>query len=269
MMTEDDNGVDSQQRVWNVPGLKAETSRLVSRTLKKIGKTSSRLKKVEAAATESESENDENVHTWVSIESDLEALRVRLKNLNLLAELLQAQSGSKNLGREAEDLVLELDVGDEPPVRLPRKKGKKKGPSTSQVGPRKPYKVYVTEDGTEIRVGKRASDNDELSCDPAHRHDDDWWMHSSGSAGSHVVLRCRSDEPHEEVVMDAAALAARRSKASGQTFVNVSMTRCRYVKKPQGAKDGLVHLTGKVRTITVHMKGVEGRLSRLDGSCDD
>jgi hypothetical protein len=44
----------------------------------------------------------------------------------------------------------------------------------------------------------------------------------------------------------------------------VSLTRCRDVKKPPGAKAGLVQLTGKIRTITVNMKEAESRLERLD-----
>ena len=42
------------------------------------------------------------------------------------------------------------------------------------------------------------------------------------------------------------------------------MTRCRDVKKPPGAKAGLVQLTGRVQTVTVNMKEAEPRLERLD-----
>jgi predicted ribosome quality control (RQC) complex YloA/Tae2 family protein len=68
---------------------------------------------------------------------------------------------------------------------------------------------------------------------------------------------------NEEVVMDAAALAARQSKCSGNV-IKVSMTRARDIKKPPGAKAGLVQLVGDVRTVTVNMKEAQSRLSRLD-----
>ena len=63
--------------------------------------------------------------------------------------------------------------------------------------------------------------------------------------------------------MDAAALAARQSKCSGK-IIKVSMTRARDIKKPPGAKAGLVQLVGNVRTITVNMKEEQSRLDRLD-----
>jgi len=86
-------------------------------------------------------------------------------------------------------------------------------------------------------------------------------MHASGCAGSHVVIR--SDKPEEEVIQDAAALAARQSKCSGNN-IKVSLTRCRNVKKPPGAKPGLVMISGDVRTIAVNMKEAANRLTRLD-----
>ena len=91
-------------------------------------------------------------------------------------------------------------------------------------------------------------------------------MHASGCAGSHIVIRSHDENLDEETVMDAAALAARQSKCTGNS-VKVSLTRCRDVRKPSGAKPGLVQLTGKVKTVVVDMKKAESRLSRLDGTC--
>jgi predicted ribosome quality control (RQC) complex YloA/Tae2 family protein len=112
-------------------------------------------------------------------------------------------------------------------------------------------------------VGKQAEDNDELSINPEHRDSRDWWMHASGCPGSHVVIRCHDQDMDDEVVQDAAALAARQSKCTGGT-IKVSITRARDVKKPPGAKAGLVQLTGQVRTVAVNMKKAEARLDRLD-----
>lgn len=90
-------------------------------------------------------------------------------------------------------------------------------------------------------------------------------MHASGCPGSHVVIRSHEDL-NEEVVQDAAALAARQSKCNG-SIIKVSLTRCRDVKKPVGAKAGLVQLTGKVRTVAVNMSEAAARLDRLDSTC--
>jgi hypothetical protein len=86
---------------------------------------------------------------------------------------------------------------------------------------------------------------------------------ASGCPGSHIVIRCHDQNLNEDVVMDAAALAARQSKCNGGV-IKVSMTRARDVKKPPGAKAGLVQLTGNVTTISVNMKEAQARLDRLD-----
>jgi predicted ribosome quality control (RQC) complex YloA/Tae2 family protein len=88
-------------------------------------------------------------------------------------------------------------------------------------------------------------------------------MHASGCPGSHVVIRCHDQNLDNEVVQDAAALAARQSKCSG-SVIKVSLTQARDVKKPPGAKAGLVLLTGSVKTIVVNMKQAQERLDRLD-----
>ena len=83
-----------------------------------------------------------------------------------------------------------------------------------------------------------------------------------------MVIRSNSSAGNlsEEVVMDAAALAARQSKCTGGT-IRVSMIKCRNVSKPPGAKPGLVRLNGDVRTVVVNMKAAEKRLKRLDDTC--
>jgi len=65
------------------------------------------------------------------------------------------------------------------------------------------------------------------------------------------------------VVQDAAALAARQSKCTG-SVIKVTMTRCKDIVKPPGAKPGLVQLRGNVKTIAVNMKQAQVRLERLD-----
>ena len=86
---------------------------------------------------------------------------------------------------------------------------------------------------------------------------------ASGCPGSHVVIRCHDQNLNDDVVMDAAALAARQSKCNG-SVIKVSMCRARDVKKPPGAKAGLVQLTGQIRTVSVNMKEAQARLDRLD-----
>mmetsp|Transcript_18287 Transcript_18287/g.24762 ORF Transcript_18287/g.24762 Transcript_18287/m.24762 type:complete len:106 (-) Transcript_18287:177-494(-) len=92
----------------------------------------------------------------------------------------------------------------------------------------------------------------------------EWWMHAAGSAGSHVVIRCEDDPLPKETVQDAAVLAAKYSKAGAGGRTRVSLTRCRNVSKPPGAKPGLVRLSGDVATVQVDMKASAKRLERLE-----
>ena len=66
--------------------------------------------------------------------------------------------------------------------------------------------------------------------------------------------------------MDAAMLAARASKCA-PPVVKVTVALCGDVSKPPGAKAGLVQLGGRVETLTVDLRKVEGRLNELDEGC--
>lgn len=268
---DEDEAVDSCKTLesrWDIPGLRREVARLVVRSHKKIAKASARLTNAKELVEKLISDENTTLKQLDecpdvdALEFELKELRSRLVGLNELGALLERETKKTAvLPEEVAKLALDLGVNDEPPVQKPRAPKKKKGPR--QEAPRLPYRRFYTINKTEIRVGKRAEDNDELSLSPQHRDGSDWWMHASGCPGSHVVIRSADQDLDDEVVMDAAALAARHSKCNG-SIIKVSLTRCRDVKKPPGAKAGLVQLTGRVRTVTVNMKEVESRLERLD-----
>jgi len=263
-------------REWNIPELKKEVARLVSRCFKKIGKAATRLDKANVQVEEIRTNPDATLDDLEAcpntgiFELELENLKDRLKKLNLLTDELQKlKLGKKKnilLPGDLVGIILELEVNDEPPKRDVQVK-KKKGKGPRQVAARLPYFQYYTENNTEIRVGRRSSDNDELSCNPKHRDGPDWWMHASGCPGSHVVIRCHDENLDQEVIRDAASLAARQSKCTGN-LIKVSMTRCRDVMKPGGVAAGMVQLTGKVTAVSVDMKKAEKRLARIDKTCE-
>jgi hypothetical protein len=269
-LTDDDEETNTKtiDCTWNISGLKQEVMRLNLRCHKKIGKASLRLQQAKDTVhtlmnnSNATLEQLEHCPDVESIEMELLQLQTRLKGLITLEEALAKMKNKNNavLPPELSTLALALGVNDEPPARQarPAAAAKPKGPSGAT--PRKPYKRYYSQDKTEIRVGKKAEDNDELSL--THRDGTDWWMHASGCPGSHVVIR--NSDPTNDVVQDAAALAARQSKCNASGVVQVSMTQCRNVKKPPGAKAGLVMLTGSIRTIKVNMKEADLRLKRLD-----
>ncbi len=99
-------------------------------------------------------------------------------------------------------------------------------------------------------VGKTDRDNDRLSIKLARPGD--WWFHVRGMPGSHVILKTKekNEEPGQEILKAAAAIAAYHSKARRGGIVPVSCTRARYVTKPRGAKPGTVTIR-KERVIKV------------------
>lgn len=109
--------------------------------------------------------------------------------------------------------------------------------------PRKPYKLFRGKNGGEIRVGRNASDNDDLTFH--HSKGGDLWLHTADSPGSHVILVLeKGAEPDPEDLLDAAHLAAHFSPLRDATRVNVHVARRKEVHKPKGAKPGLVTLSG-------------------------
>lgn len=249
---------ESAERVWNLKGLRDETNRLYDRTFKKIVRTNERLRQREETLPSEETKGTD-------LDEELSNLQLKLQRLDTLKLQLQA---IRSIPNPEFDLILpdilSLNLTDSKPEKEPTAPKKAKGPKPS---PRKPYNVYRSIDDIEIRVGREAEDNDQLSTDPSLRDNNDWWLHVSGLAGSHVVIRYTEDDlvtRHRGTVLDAAMLAIQNSKAkSSGGRVPVSLTRCRNVSKPSGAKPGLVYLQGDVRTINVDVKSERGRLERL------
>ena len=101
--------------------------------------------------------------------------------------------------------------------------------------------AYELPGGWQVLAGRTEADNDLLSVHLAQP--DDWWFHARDLAGSHVLLRARpAAEPDKDVLKQAAAIAAYHSKGRTGGLMGVSVVRGRDVKKPRGAKPGLVQI---------------------------
>lgn len=110
---------------------------------------------------------------------------------------------------------------------------KKKPQSTS-----KPYH-FVTSDGYDIYVGKNNTQNDYLTLKFANRGD--LWFHTKAIHGSHTIMRLGEDNnPPPSAITEAAEIAAYYSQARASSKVPVDYTIIKNVKKPKGAKPGMV-----------------------------
>jgi predicted ribosome quality control (RQC) complex YloA/Tae2 family protein len=114
-------------------------------------------------------------------------------------------------------------------------------------------------DGTEIRVGRGAKENDRLTLSAAKG--DDVWLHARGTQGAHVLIRVpKGGKPSPEALLDAAHLAAHYSGAKNDSKVEVVYTEARHVKKTKGDPPGRVSVA-KGRTILVALDAA--RIDRL------
>jgi len=100
---------------------------------------------------------------------------------------------------------------------------------------------YISSAGVEILVGRSNVQNDILTTKTAQKGD--LWFHTKTVHGSHVIVRCAGTEADPQTITEAASLAAYHSQASGGGKVPVDFTRVKYVKKPTGAKPGMVTYT--------------------------
>lgn len=98
---------------------------------------------------------------------------------------------------------------------------------------------FVSADGYEILVGRNNRQNDELTLKMAYSTD--IWLHTKNIPGSHTIVRTRgTGEAPDSTLMQAAKLAAFYSKAKNSSQVPVDYTAVKNVKKPNGAKPGMV-----------------------------
>ena len=106
--------------------------------------------------------------------------------------------------------------------------------------PSKP-REFRSSAGLRILVGRNNRQNDRLTAKDAEKWD--IWLHTQKIHGSHVILCTGGAVPDEQSLLEAASLAAYFSQAQDSTKVPVDYTPVKYVKKPAGAKPGMVVYT--------------------------
>ena len=156
--------------------------------------------------------------------------------------------------REWEGLVAGAEAGEIPPEELARRLGPDRRPGPGR-GPRRgdgpsvPYRRFRSSGGLEIRVGRGARANDDLTF--RHSAPDDVWLHARQAPGAHVILRWGKDEnPPARDLTEAAVLAALHSEARHSGSVPVDWTRRKYVRKPRKGAPGAV-IPDRVQTLLV------------------
>lgn len=141
-----------------------------------------------------------------------------------------------------EDDVNELrtELSEQGYIRSSKLKGK---PPKSR-----PPLEFVSPEGFKILIGRNNKQNDMLTTKLAEKTD--IWLHTKNITGSHVIIRSEGREIPDETIVYAARLAAFHSRAKNSSQVPVDYVPVRLVKKPAGAKPGMVIFTGN-RTLFV------------------
>jgi predicted ribosome quality control (RQC) complex YloA/Tae2 family protein len=116
---------------------------------------------------------------------------------------------------------------------------------------------YTAEDGTIIRVGQNAKENDRLTLSSAPRY---WWMHAAGYSGAHVII-CETNDLSRETKRDAMVLTIHHSNAPDTKMSCIDLARAEQTASMR--QTGKVELRGDVMELTIFMRREKERLERI------
>ena len=152
-----------------------------------------------------------------------------LEYLNSVLENLELAEGERDLGEIRQELT---DTGYLRRAKTASKREKRVAGKPME---------FRSSTGLRISVGKNNSQNDQLTTKQAYKSD--IWLHTQKIHGSHVILWLEGGEADAQSLTEAAVLAATFSQARESTRVPVDYTPVKYVKKPAGARPGMVVYT--------------------------
>lgn len=133
----------------------------------------------------------------------------------------------------------------------------KAAPQKSAQEPSQPHR-FVSSDGYVILAGKNNRQNDLLTMKTAEP--DDIWLHTKDIPGAHVLITGVKGQAPEATLLEAAHIAAYLSKAKNGGKVAVDYALRKNVRKPSGARPGMV-VYENYQTILISPDG--GILDRL------
>ena len=141
------------------------------------------------------------------------------------------------------------EILDEISENLIKKKVSQKKKNTKKKKQEKQYSpLHFNIDNFDVYVGKNNKENDWLTFTFANKND--IWLHTKDIQGSHVILKNSGQNVSDDTLVKCAKLAVEHSKAKLSSNVPVDYCKVQYVKKPNGAKPGMVIFTNN-KTISV------------------
>lgn len=124
---------------------------------------------------------------------------------------------------------------------------------------------FISSQGYDIYVGKNNRQNDYVTLKIGRSTD--LWFHTKGIHGSHVIVKTTDAETvPDETYLEAAMLAAYYSKGRNGNNIPVDYTELKNVKKPSGAKPGMVIY---VNYNTIYTNPDESQVEKLKNNKKD
>lgn len=184
----------------------------------------------------------------------------KLKNALQIVSVQKAET--ENELNYIDSIIFEIDLAsstkeiqeilDEISENLIKKKVSQKKKNTKNSKKKKQEKQYsplhFNIDNFDVYVGKNNKENDWLTFTFANKND--IWLHTKDIQGSHVILKNSGQNVSDDALVKCAKLAVEHSKAKFSSNVPVDYCKVQYVKKPNGAKPGMVIFTNN-KTISV------------------
>lgn len=117
---------------------------------------------------------------------------------------------------------------------------------------------FISSEGIDIYVGRNNIQNDFLTLKFASKND--IWLHTKDIPGSHVIIK-NTGNVSDITLLEAGNLSAFYSKSKNSSSVPVDYTEVKNVRKPSGAKPGMViYSTNK----TLYITPSESTLNRIE-----
>ena len=166
------------------------------------------------------------------------------KELNYIESVVYELENSSCI-EDVQDIFEEISENIVFKERLKKKEKKKKVSKKKKQQNFAPIEYEI--DGYKVYVGRNNKENDWLTLSFANKTD--IWFHTKDIHGSHVILKADGNIS-DDVLVKCAEIAAKHSKAKDSSNVPVDYCKVQYVKKPNGAKPGMVIFTNN-KTLNV------------------
>ena len=171
----------------------------------------------------------------IVLEKQIENTEDEIKYLELVTDAIERTEDVKNLDEIYFELVKNGYIKKDKKIK------------------NKPKKIAIHsidyDDTSKVYYGKNNLQNEYITFKVADKND--VWMHVKGFPGSHVVIKC-DGYPSDDLLVFAAKIAAKNSKAKESNKVDVDFTTRKNVKKHPSGKTGLVNYVN-FKTITVDL----------------